>query len=31
MVRVELDAVIARSIDDVFGRLIDLPDYSRWR
>jgi len=30
MVRVELDAVIARPIDDVFGRLIDLPDYSRW-
>jgi len=30
MVRVELDAVIARPIDDVFGRLIDLPEYSRW-
>jgi hypothetical protein len=31
MVRVELDTVIARPIDDVFRRLIDLPDYSRWR
>jgi len=27
---VELDTVIARPIGDVFGRLIDLPDYSRW-
>ena len=30
MVRVELDTVIARPIDDVFGRLTDLSDYSRW-
>ena len=30
MVRVELDTVIARSIEDVFDRLTDLPDYSRW-
>jgi uncharacterized protein YndB with AHSA1/START domain len=29
-VRVELDAVIARPIDEVFSRLIDLSDYSRW-
>ena len=30
MVRVELDMSIARPIDDVFGRLTDLSDYSRW-
>ena len=30
MVRVELDLVIARPIDDVFRRLTDLPGYSRW-
>jgi uncharacterized protein YndB with AHSA1/START domain len=30
MVRVALDLVIARPIDDVFRRLTDLPDYSRW-
>jgi uncharacterized protein YndB with AHSA1/START domain len=27
---VELDIVIARPIDDVFARLTDLSDYSRW-
>ena len=26
----ELDTVIARPIDNVFVRLIDLSDYSRW-
>jgi uncharacterized protein YndB with AHSA1/START domain len=30
MVRVELNAVIARPIDDVFGRLSDISAYSRW-
>jgi uncharacterized protein YndB with AHSA1/START domain len=30
MVRVELDTVIAVPIDDVFGRLTDLSEYSRW-
>jgi uncharacterized protein YndB with AHSA1/START domain len=30
MVRVELDTIIARPIDDVFGRLTDLSAYSRW-
>ena len=30
MVRVELNAVIARPIDDVFGRLTDISAYSRW-
>jgi uncharacterized protein YndB with AHSA1/START domain len=30
MVRVELDMIIARPIDEVFGRLTDLSDYSRW-
>ena len=30
MVRVELDTVIAQPIDDVFGRLTNLSDYSRW-
>jgi uncharacterized protein YndB with AHSA1/START domain len=30
MVRVELNAVIARPIDDVFGRLTDISGYTRW-
>jgi uncharacterized protein YndB with AHSA1/START domain len=30
MVRVELNAVIARSIDDVFDRLTDISAYSWW-
>ena len=30
MVTVELDTLIARPIDDVFRRLTDLSDYSRW-
>jgi len=30
MIRVELDTVIARSIEDVFAQLIDLAGYSRW-
>ncbi len=30
MIRVKLDMVIARPIEDVFGRLTDLSDYSRW-
>ena len=30
MVRVELNAVISRPIDDVFGRLTDISAYSRW-
>jgi len=30
MVRVELNTVIARPIDDVFGRLTDLSAYSGW-
>jgi uncharacterized protein YndB with AHSA1/START domain len=30
MIRVELDIIIARPIDAVFGRLTDLSDYSRW-
>jgi len=30
MVRIELDIVIARPIDDVFGRLTELSEYSRW-
>lgn len=30
MIKVELDTVIARPIDDVYGRLTDLSDYSRW-
>lgn len=29
-VQVELDLVIARPIDEVFGRLTDLSDYARW-
>jgi uncharacterized protein YndB with AHSA1/START domain len=30
MVRVELNAVIARPIDDVFDRLTDISAYSQW-
>src|SRR5215208_5302139 len=30
MMRVELNTVVARPIEDVFGRLTDLSDYSRW-
>ena len=30
MTRVELNVVIARPIGDVFGRLTDLSEYSRW-
>jgi len=30
MLRVELNTVIARPIDDVFGRLTDISAYSRW-
>lgn len=30
MIRVELTAVIARPIEDVFAHLIDLPGYARW-
>jgi uncharacterized protein YndB with AHSA1/START domain len=30
MVRVELQTVIARPIDDVFSRITDLSDYCRW-
>lgn len=30
MLRVELNTVIARPIDEVFGRLTDISDYSRW-
>src|SRR5438105_2568455 len=30
MIKVEVDTVIARPIDDVFGQLTDLSDYSRW-
>jgi uncharacterized protein YndB with AHSA1/START domain len=30
MVMVELDMIIARPIEDVFDRLTDLSDYSRW-
>src|SRR4051794_36821630 len=30
MVRVELNTVIARPIDDVFDRLTDISAYSRW-
>jgi uncharacterized protein YndB with AHSA1/START domain len=30
MIRVELDTVIERSIEDVFAQLIDLPGYRRW-
>ena len=30
MIKVELNTVVARPIEDVFGRLIDLSDYSRW-
>ena len=30
MIRVKLDTFIARPIGEVFGRLTDLSDYSRW-
>ena len=30
MIRVELNTVVARPIEDVFGRLTHLSDYSRW-
>ena len=30
MVRIELNTFIARPIDDVFGRLTDISEYSRW-
>ena len=30
MIRVERDTVIARPMDEVFGRLIALSDYVRW-
>jgi uncharacterized protein YndB with AHSA1/START domain len=30
MLRVELNTVIARPIDDVFGRLTEISEYSRW-
>jgi uncharacterized protein YndB with AHSA1/START domain len=30
MVRVELDTVIARPIDEVFARITNLSDYARW-
>lgn len=30
MVRVELDTLIARSVEDVFAQLTDLAGYSRW-
>jgi hypothetical protein len=30
MVRVELNAVIARPIEEVFGRLTDISAYSQW-
>ena len=30
MIRAELDVVIARPMDEVFGRLIALSDYARW-
>jgi uncharacterized protein YndB with AHSA1/START domain len=30
MIRVELNAIIARPIDDVFNRLTDISAYSRW-
>ena len=30
MMRVEMNTVIARPIEDVFGRLTDLSGYSRW-
>ena len=30
MVKVELDLIIGRPIDDVFGRITNLSDYSRW-
>jgi uncharacterized protein YndB with AHSA1/START domain len=30
LMRVELNTVVARPIEDVFGRLTDFSDYSRW-
>ena len=30
MMRVELNTVVARPIEDVFARLTDLSEYSRW-
>ncbi len=30
MMRVELNTLVGRPIEDVFGRLTDLSDYSRW-
>jgi uncharacterized protein YndB with AHSA1/START domain len=30
VIRVEMNTVVARPIEDVFGRLTDLSDYSRW-
>ena len=30
MMRVELNTVVARPIEDVFARLTDFSDYSRW-
>ena len=30
MIRVEMNTLVARPIEDVFGRLTDLSDYSRW-
>ena len=30
MIRVEMNTVVARPIEDIFGRLTDLSDYSRW-
>jgi uncharacterized protein YndB with AHSA1/START domain len=31
MIRVEMNTVVARPIEESFGRLTDLSDYSRWR
>ena len=30
MIRVELNMIVARPIEDVFARLTDFSDYSRW-
>ena len=30
MIRVEMNTLVARPIEDIFGRLTDLSDYSRW-
>ncbi len=30
VVRVELDIIVARPVEEVFDRLTDLSDYSRW-